>query len=103
MGNTQINLDVDPPPDLVIEIDLTSITQPQDYETIRVNELWVYRPRQLLIYLFDGQQYQESHTSRQFPHIEVKTLIPECIDRGWQIGSSVALREFEQYLAKHPK
>jgi Uma2 family endonuclease len=101
LGNSQINLDVVPPPDLVIEVDLTSATRPEDYEAIGAPELWIYRQKELLIYLFDGQQYQESQTSRQFPNIDVKTLIPDCIDRAWQIGSSVALREFEQHLAEN--
>jgi hypothetical protein len=29
---------------------------------------------------------------------DLKTLIPEYCDRGWQIGSSAALREFEELL-----
>lgn len=98
LGKERINLESDPPPDLAIEIDLTSWTEVQDYQAIGISELWIYRQKQLLIYQFDGQHYQECQTSQQFPEFDVKTLIPECVDRSWQIGSSVVLREFEQFL-----
>ncbi len=98
MGKERINLESDPPPDLVIEVDLTSSTKAEDYQAIAPQELWIYRRSGLLIYLFDGQQYQESQTSYNFPNFDVKKLIPEYVDRGWQVGSSVAVREFEKFL-----
>ncbi|MFB2897981.1 Uma2 family endonuclease [Aerosakkonemataceae cyanobacterium BLCC-F50] len=98
LGKERIDLETDPPPDLAIEIDLTCTTKPEDYQAISPVELWVYRQNQLLIYHFDSQQYQESQISRWFPNYDLKTLIPQYIDRGWQIGSSVALREFEDAL-----
>lgn len=99
LGKERIDLETDPSPDLAIEIDLTCITKPEDYQAIAPGELWVYRQNQLLIYHFDSQQYQESQISRWFPNYDLKTLIPQYIDRGWQIGSSVALREFEEVLS----
>jgi len=98
LGKERIDLETDPPPDLAIEIDLTRTTKPEDYQAISPGELWIYRQNQLLIYHFDFQQYQESLISRLFPNYDLKTLIPQYIDRGWQIGSSVALREFEEEL-----
>ncbi|MFB2882234.1 Uma2 family endonuclease [Floridanema aerugineum] len=98
LGKEHIYLETDLNPDLAIEIDLTSTTKPEDYQAISPVELWVYRQNQLLIYHFDSQQYQESQISRWFPNYDLKTLIPQYIDRGWQIGSSVALREFEDAL-----
>jgi len=98
IGKEKIDLSVDPPPDLAIEVDITSLTNPADYEAIAIPELWIYRQSQLLVYEFDGQQYQEVQISPQFPTIDVKNLIPQYCDRGWQIGSSVAIREFENCL-----
>ena len=98
LGKERINLETDPPPDLAIEIDLTCTTKPEDYEAIAPLELWVYRQSQLSIYQFDSQQYRESQISRWFPRYDLKTLIPQYCDLGWQIGSSVALREFEELL-----
>ncbi len=98
LGKERIDLENDPPPDLVIEIDLTSTTKAENYQAIGAAEVWIYRRERLLIYCFDGKQYQECQTSQHFPAHNVKTLIPQYVNRGWQVGSSVALREFEQFL-----
>lgn len=98
LGKERIDLETDPPPDLAIEVDLTCTTKPEDYQAIAPGELWIYCQNQLLIYHFDSQQYQESQISRWFPNYNLKNLIPQYIERGWQIGSSVALREFEEEL-----
>lgn len=99
LGKERLDLNNDPPPDLVIEVDLTSITKAEDYQAIATLELWLYRRNNLLIYQFDGQQYQECQTSYHFPNWDVQKLIPQYVERGWQVGSSVMLREFEQFLA----
>ncbi len=94
----RIDLAVDPPPDLAIEVDLTSSTQPEDYQEIRVPELWIYRSEVLYIYLFSGQQYDESPYSSLFSQIPVKQLIPQYVALAWETGSSIALRGFEDHL-----
>ena len=98
LGKERIDLDRDPPPDLAIEVDLTATTDPEDYRAIGALELWIYRQHQLLIYQFDGTQYQEISGSHQFPGFNLKQLIPEYVERSWQVGSSVALREYEQLI-----
>ncbi|MEO1131963.1 MAG: Uma2 family endonuclease [Cyanobacteria bacterium J06639_1] len=98
LGLYRIELDVSPPPDLAVEIDVTSLTEITHYKPIGVPEVWIYRNNSLFIYLFDGSTYQESDRSLLFPDFDVKTLIPEYVDRAWTKGSSVALREFESYL-----
>ncbi len=98
LGHERIDLAQDPPPDLAIEIDMTSTTRAKDYKSIAVRELWIYRRAELLIFCFDGQDYQETQHSQQFPDFDIKSLVPKYIDRGWQAGSSVAIREFEQAL-----
>ena len=103
LGQERIDLEQDPPPDLVIEVDLTSSTQTENYQAIGVPELWIYRQNQLLIYYFDGQHYQACQTSQQFLDMDIKTLITTYVDRSWKVGSSVALREFEDFLRNLPK
>jgi Uma2 family endonuclease len=98
LGKERIDLNQDPPPDLAIEIDLTSITSPEDYQAIAPQELWIYRQHGLLIYQFEAEHYQECQGSLQFPEWNVKQLIPQYVNRGWHRGASVALREFEQFL-----
>jgi Uma2 family endonuclease len=42
VAKRRLNLAIDPPPDLSIEIDVTSFTQLKAYEALRVRELWCY-------------------------------------------------------------
>jgi Uma2 family endonuclease len=98
LGKERLDLEVDPAPDLVIEIDYTSTTKPEDYQAITPRELWIYRRGNLLIYQFAGEGYQECETSYHFPDFDVKQVIPRYVERAWQTGSSVAVREFEEML-----
>ncbi|WP_017325103.1 Uma2 family endonuclease [Synechococcus sp. PCC 7336] len=100
LGKDRIDLEIDPPPDLVLEVDLTSLTKIEDYEPIGVPEVWIYQSAELSIYLFDGQHYQLSTESSAFPEIPVKQLIPKYVERGWAVPSSVALKEFQAELQR---
>ena len=51
-GKERIDWRSDLPPDLVLEIDITSYSDVQDYLPYRVPEVWLFRRRQLLIYRF---------------------------------------------------
>jgi Uma2 family endonuclease len=99
LGKSQIDLAVDPPPDLAIEIDVTSLTRPEDYAEIKIPELWCYRDRALLIYLWDGERYVESPASQLFSLIPVIQLLPPYVEMAWTQGSSVAIREFEKSIS----
>ncbi|MBR8830482.1 MAG: hypothetical protein N5P05_000044 [Chroococcopsis gigantea SAG 12.99] len=98
LGKDKIDLTIDPPPDLALEVDITSRTNPDDYSSIAVPELWIYRPPQLLIYVLSGEQYDEKERSTLFSEIDIKNILPTYIERAWLQGSSLALREFELFL-----
>jgi Uma2 family endonuclease len=53
LGQHRIDLETDPPPGLALEIDGTSSSNPEDYEPLRVPELWDL-PRGLASGLPDG-------------------------------------------------
>lgn len=96
LGKEKIDLSIDPPPDLAIEVDITSTTNPQYYQPIAIPELWIYRQGELLIYIFNREQYQEQSESLTFSGIDVKNLLPKYVEMAWLNGSSVALQQFEQ-------
>ena len=85
----------DPPPDLAIECDVTSKTTLDAYLAIKVPELWVYDSGQLTIYILRNENYVKSDVSPTFPHIPLKQIIPNAIERSWQVGSLQALEELE--------
>jgi Uma2 family endonuclease len=98
LGKKWIDLASDPPPDLALEVDATCSSNPEDYEPLRIPELWIYREESLHIYLFDGRHYRNAADSPTFPGIPVGRLIPEYVRLAWQAGSSVALRQFDVAL-----
>ncbi len=96
LGKERIDLTIDPVPDLAIEVDFTSITDIGAYEILKIPELWIYRQGVLKIYLLEGESYQNGAVSRLFPEINIKEILPKYVELGWNEGSSVALRQFEQ-------
>ncbi len=98
LGKRKLDLSIDPPPDLAIEIDVTSFTRIEDYISLAIPEVWIYKANELHIYLFTDNSYVETDTSLIFPDFSVKEIVTQYVDRAWQVGSSVALREFSQTL-----
>ncbi|MGK7898161.1 MAG: Uma2 family endonuclease [Xenococcus sp. (in: cyanobacteria)] len=85
----------DPPPDLAIETDVTSKTTIAAYEAIAVPEVWVYDSGKLTIYLLRNDKYIKSDISPTFPKIPLTKIIPDAVERSWQVGTVQALEELE--------
>jgi Uma2 family endonuclease len=88
----------DPPPDLAIEMDVSSKTTIDAYKIIGVPEVWVYDSGRLRIYLLQDGEYVESDISPNFPEIAIAQLIPTAVERAWQVGNLQALEEFESAI-----
>jgi Uma2 family endonuclease len=69
----RIDWSTSPPPDLAIEIDVTSYTNINDYLPYRIPEVWIQKKSGLMIYLFDGQSYQQG-ASKIFPQQHIALL-----------------------------
>ncbi|QIR40218.1 Uma2 family endonuclease [Tolypothrix sp. PCC 7910] len=65
----QIDLSKDPPPDLAIEVDITSssINRLDIYTDLGVPEVWRYDGQNLIMYHLENQQYQNCSRSIAFP------------------------------------
>lgn len=85
----------DPPPDLAIEIDVTSKTSLEAYQAIGVPEVWIYDSGKLTIYLLRNQKYLKSEVSPTFPEISLTQIVPTVVERSWEVGTVQALEEFE--------
>ncbi|NET01856.1 MAG: Uma2 family endonuclease [Sphaerospermopsis sp. SIO1G1] len=93
IGKRRLQVD-DLPPDLAIEIDVTSKTTLDAYEAIGVRELWIFDTGKLFIYLWQDGKYFKSDRSHYFPDLEITKIIPDTVARSWQVGSFQALEEF---------
>jgi Uma2 family endonuclease len=98
IGKNRIDLSVDPPPDLAIEIDHTSKTSLDAYEALGVSELWIISQGKLTIYIFTEGKYILSNTSSIFPNFPVMNIIPQFIKRSKEIGVSKTLQQFEEFI-----
>ena len=98
LGKRKLDMGIDPPPDLAIEIDVTSFTSIEDYIPLAIPEVWIYKAGELKIYQFEDNSYLPTDTSQIFPNFPVKQTIPQYVNRAWEVGSSVALRELSQSL-----
>jgi Uma2 family endonuclease len=91
----KVDLSIDPPPDLIIEVDITptDINKNQLYQEMKVPEFWRYNGKTLTIYLFSQEQYQESETSATFPLL-TKSIVYEFLAQCHTQGESQTKRAF---------
>lgn len=75
-GKKRLDLDKDPAPDLVVEIDVTSSCQNrlQVYADLGVAEVWIYNGEFLVIKQLQNDTYITSQTSQFFPKVPVPEI-----------------------------
>lgn len=86
-GKLEFDLNQDPPPDLVLEIDLTSksLNRFPIYARLGVPEIWCYDSGELKIYQLQNGEYQEAQTSLVFPNLAVQE-IPRLVEQNRSLG-----------------
>lgn len=97
-GKKRLNLKVNPPPDLAIEIDITSKTKLAIYQNLRVPELWRYNGQKLEINLLQAGKYIQSNQSLIFPNLPITEAIPEYLERSKVIGRNATMKLFRIWL-----
>lgn len=98
VGKDRINWQIAPPPDLVIEIDVTTYTAAEDYVPYRVPEVWLFQKSGLEIYGLQGESYQPQSMSRYFPEVDLAALVTHVLQVASEQGTGFALRELRQHL-----
>ena len=101
IGRERIDLTVDPPPDLALEIDVTSKTQVSAYQALKVPEIWRYIKGKLEISLLQEDKYVTSQTSLVFPNFRVIEEIPRFVEMARTTGTTLALRAFRKFVREY--
>jgi Uma2 family endonuclease len=101
IGKNRLDMSVDPPPDLAIEIDLTSRTQLDNYQILGVPELWRYARRGLQINVLQAEQYIESDVSPTFPNIPIVELVNQYTQQSLVAGRTRAIQAFRNWVAEN--
>ncbi|MBW4645653.1 MAG: Uma2 family endonuclease [Goleter apudmare HA4340-LM2] len=97
-GKKRLDLAVDPPPDLALEIDITSRTHPHIYEALKVPELWRFEKGKLQINLLQDGCYVESQQSLNFPNIPLIEPILQYLEQSKTAGRNATLKAFRLWL-----
>jgi len=76
-GKKRIDMNQDPPPDLVVEIDITSRSESslQVYANLGVPEVWIYNGSRLRINRLEDGGYVECDRSLAFPSVAILEIV----------------------------
>ncbi|MEG3937354.1 MULTISPECIES: Uma2 family endonuclease [unclassified Microcoleus] len=95
----ELDLETAPPPDLAIEIDITSssINKLAIYSALRVQELWLYNGRVLKFYQLVETEYVECDFSIAFPFVSVAEMAG-FFTRTQTMGEMALLKSFRNWV-----
>ncbi|WP_434685245.1 Uma2 family endonuclease [Pseudanabaena minima] len=96
-GIRKLDMTIDPPPDLAIEVDVTSKTKFDVYRVLGVPELWLY-DEILKIYILRDGDYVESELSPIFGAIPIRDVIPQFLEMTLSQGRSIAMKAFRVWM-----
>jgi Uma2 family endonuclease len=94
----RIDLTVDPPPDLAIEIDITARSRFDNYEKLGVPEIWRYDGKNLEINVLQKGRYVIAERSQLLPHLPLREIIPGCIAQSHETGRNATMRQFRTWV-----
>jgi Uma2 family endonuclease len=98
-GKETLHLETDPPPDLAIEIDITSsyVNKLGIYSALGVPELWRYNGQNLKFYQLLEGQYLECEFSVSFPIVSVNDM-SRFIQQSKTMGEIALLKSFRVWV-----
>ncbi|WP_316432517.1 Uma2 family endonuclease [Leptolyngbya sp. NK1-12] len=102
-GKKRLDLTVDPPPDLALEIDITSRTHPSIYQALGVPELWRFDRGKLQINVLQQGKYVEVENSPTFPVMPLKEAILRYLEQSRTAGRNATMKAFRQWVRERTK
>ncbi len=98
-GKVKIDLSMDPPPDLAIEIDITSssLNRLEIYAALGIAEVWRFDGEDLSIYVLGNSEYELRENSQVLPILKSSDLL-SFITRKGDLGENALIREFRNWL-----
>ena len=97
-GKKRLDLTQDPPPDLALEIDVTSRTHPSIYEALKVPELWRFEKGKLQINLLQNGSYVVSEQSKYFPNFDLAEILPQYLEQSKTAGRNSIIKAFRNWV-----
>jgi Uma2 family endonuclease len=97
-GKKRLDLTVDLPPDLALEIDITSRTHPNIYQCLKVPELWRFEKEKLQINILQDGRYIESQESLNFPGLPLIEVITQYLEQSRTAGRNATIKAFRFWV-----
>jgi len=99
IGRAELNLSTDPPPDIVVEVDITSpsLNKRSLYARLGIPELWRFDGHELTISLLQEVEYQPSTHSLAFPFLQA-TDLTAFIEQSLVAGQAKTLRDVRSWV-----
>lgn len=98
-GKGDLNLEKDPPPDVVVEIDITneSLDKFEIYAALQVPEIWRFDGENFKIHILSEAKYETAASSVALPLLSA-AMLTEFLQYAYQEGQTAALKIFRQRL-----
>jgi Uma2 family endonuclease len=99
IGKRKFDLESDPPPDIVVEIDITteSLSKFPIYASLGISEIWRYDSKRMQFYELSNATYHEIRASRSLVGL-TPAMLEAAFERNKTVGQDVALESFRQQL-----
>jgi Uma2 family endonuclease len=99
VGHLELDLDVDPPPDVAVEIDMSndSLDKFPIYAALGVPEIWRYDGKNAHFYQLVGESYKTMRNSVAFPILTAEDFT-RCLGQSKVEGQTATLKAFRQML-----
>ncbi|MBF2021870.1 MAG: Uma2 family endonuclease [Hydrococcus sp. C42_A2020_068] len=100
-GRKRIDLEEDLPPDLVVEIDITSSLRNrfQVYADLEVPEIWLYDGKDFKIYQLQNQRYLECDRSLAFPNLPIPEIY-QFLQQADTVDYLELVKEFRRWVKR---
>ena len=101
-GKDEIDLSCDPPPDVVVEVDVAhaSETKLELYAALGVPEVWLFDDAGIRFYHLSRRSYEEKDFSLSFPVIS-REVLNQFLDLAKAHGRRSVLHSFREFIRQH--
>jgi len=95
----EVDLLIDPPPDLVIEVEITSsaIAKLKLFAAMGVPEVWRHDGERLQMYRLRNDEYSAIESSDVLPNMTAK-LVDSFLEKRFVLGETTLIREFRNSI-----
>ena len=97
----ELDFEIDPPPDLVIEVEITTsaIDKMQLFATMEIPEVWRHDGRSLQMFRWVEGSYMPIESSNQLPELQA-ALMNQMLASRLTTGETKLIKDFRQRIAE---